>query len=103
MSVLNLEDVIVEVATGLALRGECDVPVDNNWGGVDLRVPGYFEGIEDPKSLVLTNGVRFVIKDNVIHVYKFQDWGVVAHATFVASFSSLTSVLSSVAIEWLAN
>jgi hypothetical protein len=102
MSVLNLEDVIVEVATGLALRGECDVPVDNKFGGVDLVAAGYYEGVENPDWL-LTNGVRFAIEDNVIHIYKFENYGVVAHATFVASFSSLSSVLSAVAIEWLAN
>lgn len=102
MSVLNLEDVIVEVATGLALRGECDVPVDNTFGGIDLVAPGWYEGLENPDWL-LTNGVRFAIEDNVIHVYKFENWGVVAHATFVASFSSLSSILTAVAKEWLGN
>jgi len=31
MSVLNLEDVIAEAVTGLAISGECDLPIDNKW------------------------------------------------------------------------
>jgi hypothetical protein len=102
MSVLNLEDVIVEAATSLALAGECDLPLDNKWGGIDLVAPGYYENIANPKSLLFTNGVRFTIEDNVIHVYKMENFGIVAHATFVASFASLSSVLVVVAKEWLA-
>jgi hypothetical protein len=102
MSVLNLEDVIVEAATSLALSGECDLPLDNNWGGVDLVAPGYYENIAHPKSLLFTNGVRFAIEDNVIHIYKMENFGIVAHATFVASLASLSSVLVAVAKEWLA-
>lgn len=101
MSVLNLEDVIVEVATELAISGECDLPLDNQWGGVDLVAPGYYEGVEDPKRLVFTNGVRFAIEDNVIHIYKAENYGIVAHATFVASLASLSSVLVAVAKEWI--
>ncbi len=102
MSVLNLEDVIVEVATGLALTGECDIPVDNYWGGVDLVAPGYYE-LRSRKVGGLCDGVRISIEDSVVHIWKFESHGVAAHATFAGSFSSLSSILTLVAKEWLAN
>ena len=99
MKVLNLEDVIVEAATELAISGECDVPVENKFGGVDLVAPGYYEGIQNPKSLMFTNGVRFAIEDNHIHIYKAENYGIVAHVDFSGSVSS--SVLVAIAKEWL--
>jgi hypothetical protein len=102
MTVLNLEDVIVEAATELAMTGECDVPVENKFGGVDLVAPGYYESASSTGPFIFTNGVRFAIEDNVIHIYKAENYGIVAHATFVASLASLSSVLVAVAKEWLA-
>lgn len=102
MSVLNLEDVIVEVATGLALRGECDVPVDNKFGGVDLVPAGYSELLPG-KVLGLSYGVRIYAEDSVVHIWKVEAYGPSAHATFAGSFSCLSSVVAAVAKEWLAN
>jgi hypothetical protein len=99
MSVLNLEDVIVEAATALALSGECDVPVDNDFGGCDVFLPGAMDG---KVRGALYNGVRFAIEDGTVHVYKFERFGVVARASFSGSFSTLSSVLVVVAKEWLA-
>jgi hypothetical protein len=101
MSTLTLQDVIVEVATDLAISGECDLPIDNKWGGVDLVVPGYYESVPYARGLIFTNGVRFAIEDNLLHVYKFENNGIVAHATFAGSFSSLPFVLAAVAKAWL--
>jgi hypothetical protein len=101
MSVLNLEDVIVEAAVELATSGECDLPIDNKFGGVDLVAPGYYDSVPYARGLIFTNGVRFAIEDNVIHIYKFENYGIVAHATFVASLASLSSVLVAVAKEWI--
>jgi hypothetical protein len=100
MSVLNLEDVIVEVATELALAGECDVPVDNQWGGVDLVAPGYYESIPYSRGVSMIDGVRFSIEDNVIHILKLESFGVVAVASFKGQMIS-SAVLVAVAKEWL--
>lgn len=104
MSVLNLEDVIVEVATELALAGECDVPVDNKWGGVDLVAPGSYESQAEYSRthyLGLFSGVRIAIEDSTVHVYKFERAGVVASASFAGSFGTLSSVLVAVVKEWI--
>jgi hypothetical protein len=100
MSVLNLEDVIVEAATALALSGECDVPVDNHWGGVDLVAPGYYESIPYSRGVSMIDGVRFSIEDNVIHILKLESFGVVAVASFKGQMIS-SAVLVAVAKEWL--
>ena len=100
MSVLNLEDVIVVVATELALAGECDVPVDNHWGGVDLVAPGYYESIPYSRGVSMIDGVRFSIEDNVIHILKLESFGVVAVASFKGQMIS-SAVLVAVAKEWL--
>lgn len=104
MSVLNLEDVIVEVATELALAGECDVPVDNKWNGVDLVAPGHYEFQAEYRRthyLGLRDGVRISIEDNTVHVFKFEKGGVSAHATFAAGFGTLNSILVAVVKEWI--
>ena len=98
MLVLNLEDVIVEAATELAISGECDVPVDNNFGGCDVFLPGAMDRMVRG---ALYNGVRFAIEDGTVHVYKFERFGVVARASFSGNFSTLSSVLVTVAKEWL--
>ena len=98
MSVLNLEDVIVEAATELAISGECDVPVDNDFGGCDISLPGVDSGFLKGS---FHTGVRFAIEDGTVHVYKFERFGVVARASFSGSFSTLSSVLVVIAKEWL--
>jgi hypothetical protein len=98
MSVLNLEDVIVEAATALALSGECDVPVENRWGGVDLVPCGFYE--TSSKNVVFSNGVRFVIEDQTLHIYKAENFAIASSVSFKGSVSS--SVLVAIAKEWLA-
>lgn len=97
MLVLNLEDVIVEAATELAISGECDVPVDNDFGGCDVFLPGLNAGFL--KGFFYT-GVRFAIEDNTLHIYKFVNCGVVASASFKGEMVS-SSVLVAIAKEWL--
>jgi hypothetical protein len=97
MSVVTLEDVIVEAATELAISGECDVPVDNIFGGCDVFLPG---GMDEIVAGALHNGVRFAIEDNVIHMFKFERYGVAAVATFKGQIVS-SSVLVAIAKEWL--
>ena len=96
MLVLNLEDVIVEAATELAISGECDVPVDNVFGGCDVFLPadaafssGFFH-----------TGVRFAIEDEAIHMFKFQKFAVAASVSFKGEMVS-SSVLVAIAKEWL--
>jgi hypothetical protein len=101
MSVLNLEDVIVEAATALALSGECDVPVENNWNGVDLVAAGYRESIPASRGVSMIDGVRIAIEDESIHMYKFESFGVAAIASFKGQMVS-SSVLVAIAKEWLA-
>lgn len=101
MSVLNLEDVIVEAATELAIAGECDVPVDNVYGGVDLIAAGSYDDVMKDFHKGFRDGVRFAIEDGTVHVYKFERFGVVARASFSGSFSTLSSVLVAIAKEWI--
>jgi hypothetical protein len=96
MSVQTLEDVIVEAAIDLEIDGLCDVPVENMYGGVDLLPPGSFIGFR--KGTFVT-GVRFAIEDNVIHIYKAENFAIAASAQFSGRVSS--SVLVAVAKEWL--
>jgi hypothetical protein len=98
MSTLTLEDVIVEAATELAISGECDVPVDNDFGGCDISLPGVDSGFLKGS---FHTGVRFTIEDSTVHVYKFERFGVVARASFSGNFSTLSSVLVVIAKEWL--
>lgn len=104
MPTLNLEDVIVEAAVDLATSGECDLPIDNKWGGVDLVAPGSYESQAEygrTHYLGLFNGVRIAIEDSTVHVYKFERAGVVASASFAGSFGTLSSVLVAVVKEWI--
>ena len=104
MSVLNLEDVIIEAATELAISGECDVPVENKFGGVDLVPAGFFDsnfaGNPAGRSFLFINGVRFAIEDQTVHIYKAKDYAIVSSVSFKGSVSS--SVLVAIAKEWLA-
>lgn len=97
MLVLNLEDVIVEAATELAISGECDVPVDNNFGGCDVFLPGAMVGMVRG---ALHNGIRFAVEDNTLHMYKFERFGVAASVSFKGEMVS-SSVLVAIAKEWL--
>jgi hypothetical protein len=101
MSVLTLEDVVIEAATELAISGFCDVPVENKFGGVDLVPAGYYESRSFSNFLTttFTNGVRFAIEDNVIHIYKAENFAIAASVSFKGSVSS--SVLVAIAKEWL--
>lgn len=101
MLVLDLESLIIEAATELAISGECDLPVGNKWHGVDLVAPGYYEGIADPNNMLLINGVRLAVEDESIHIYKFEQYGVAASASFKGKTIS-SSVLVAIAKEWLA-
>lgn len=98
MLVLNLEDVMVEAVTELAISGECDVPFHNVFGGCDVFLPGAMDKIV---AGALHNGVRFVIEDNVLHMYKFERYGVAAQVSFKGEMVS-SSVLVAIAKEWLA-
>jgi len=99
MSTLTLEDVIIEAATGLAISGFCDVPVENKFGGVDLVAPGYYESVPYIRGVIFVDGVRFAIEDNVIHIYKAENFAIAASVSFKGSVSS--SVLVAIAKEWL--
>lgn len=88
MPILNLEDVIVEAATQLAISGECDIPVDNKWCGVDLVAPGYHElQAEYARThyLGLRDGVRISVEDETVHIFKFEKGGVASHTTLNGS------------------
>jgi len=97
MSVLTLEDLIVEAATDLAISGECDVPVENIYGGCDVFPAGSTIG---NVAGALHTGVRFAIEDNVLHVFKFERYGVASVASFKGEMVS-SSVLVAIAKEWL--
>jgi len=97
MSVMTLEDVIVEAATELAISGLCDVPVDNNYGGCDLYLSGANSGFM--KGFFHT-GVRFAIEDQSIHMFKFQNFAIAASVKFNGQMVS-SSVLVAIAKEWL--
>jgi hypothetical protein len=101
MLVLNLEDLIVEAATELAISGECDVPVENNWGGVDLVAAGYRESIPASRGVTMIDGVRLAIEDGTLHMYKFESFGLAAVVSFKGQMVS-SSVLVAIAKEWLA-
>lgn len=100
MLVLNLEDVIVEAATELAISGECDVPVENKWNGVDLVACGYYEAVPYARSFSIKNGVRLTVEDGSIHIYKFENFGTSAHAQFSGEMVS-SSVLVAIVKEWI--
>lgn len=100
MSVLTLEDLVIEAATELAMSGLCDVPVDNNWAGVDLFAPGFFESIPASRGVLMIDGVRFAIEDGVLHIYKFECFGLAATVSFKGEMVS-SSVLVAIAKEWL--
>lgn len=101
MLVLDLESLIIEAATELAISGECDLPMDNKWHGVDLVVPGYYDSVPYARGLIFTNGVRLTVEDESIHIYKFEQYGVAASASFKGKTIS-SSVLVAIAKEWLA-
>ena len=101
VKVLNLEDLVIEAATYLAISGECDVPVDNKWNGVDLVACGYYENVPYAKGFSIKNGVRLTVEDESIHIYKFENFGVSASASFRGEMVS-SSVLVAIAKEWLA-
>lgn len=93
MLILNLEDVIVEAATELAISGECDVPLDNQWGGVDLVAPGY--GDFYSKNVGgLRDGVRIAIEDTHVFIYKYKSWELVGHAELSGSVISSDLIVS---------
>jgi len=100
MSVLTLQDVIIEAATELAISGFSDVPVENNWDGVDLFASGFFESIPASRGVLMIDGVRFAIEDNVLHMYKFECFGLAATISFKGQMVS-SSVLVAIAKEWL--
>ena len=96
MLVLNLQDVMIEAATELAISGEIDVPIDNQWGGVDVFLPG----VVAHRGRNFYNGVRFVEVDGSIVMYKFAGSLVCAEVTFKGEMVS-SSVLVAIAKEWL--
>jgi hypothetical protein len=93
MSVMTLEDVIVEAATDLAMSGEIDVPVDNSWDGVDVVAAG----TTGNRS---RNFVRIALQDGTLYIHKFENFGVAASASFNGQMVS-SSVLVAVVKEWL--
>ena len=93
MSVMTLEDVIVEVATDLAMSGEIDVPVDNSWDGVDFVVAGTVGNRN-------RNFVRIAVQDGTLYIHKFENFGVSATASFNGEMVS-SSVLVSIVKGWL--
>lgn len=97
MLVLNLEDTMVEAVTNLACTGKIDVPVDNNFGGCDVFLPGAMVGLVRG---ALHNGIRFAIQDETLHMYKFESFGVAASVSFKGEMVS-SSVLVAIAKEWL--
>lgn len=101
MSVMTLEDVIVEAAVELATSGLCDVPVENRYGGVDLIAAGSYDDVMKDFHKGFRDGVRFAIEDGTVHVYKFERFGVVARASFSGSFSTLSSILVAIVKEWI--
>jgi hypothetical protein len=98
MLVLDLESLIIEAATELAISGECDLPIGNNWHGVDLALAGSNSGFMKGS---FHTGVRLTVEDESIHIYKFERFGVAASASFKGKTIS-SSVLVAIAKEWLA-
>lgn len=99
MSTIAIEDVVVLAVTELAISGVVDLPIENDWSGVDLVAPGYYESVPYARGLGFKNGVRIAVEDTVIHIYKFQDLGVVAHAEFSGRVSY--PVIAAVVKEWI--
>jgi hypothetical protein len=97
VKVLNLEDVIVEAATELAISGECDVPMDNFYGGCDVFLPSANAGFMKGS---FHTGVRFSIEDEAIHMFKFHNFAIAASVKFRGEMVS-SSVLVAIAKEWL--
>ncbi len=100
MSVITLEDVIAEAAAELAIGGECDVPMDNKWNGVDLVACGSYENFKKDAPDYFRDGVRLAIEDETLHIYKFESFGVSATASFKGSMIS-SSVIVSIVKEWI--
>lgn len=101
MKVINLQDVIVEAAVELSIGGVCDVPVSNNWNGVDLVAAGYSESVPASRGVSMVDGVRIAIEDETVYMYKFESFGVAAIVSFKGQMVS-SSVLVAIAKEWLA-
>ena len=93
MKVFNLQDVIIEAATDLAISGECDLPIDNKWGGVDLVAAGY--GDFYSKNVGgLRDGVRIAIEDTHVFIYQYKTWELVGHAELSGSVISSDLIAS---------
>lgn len=101
MSTIAIEDVVVLAVTELAISGVVDLPKENDWAGVDLVAPGYYEerAFSNFLGSTFSDGVRIAVEDTVIHVYKFERMGVVAHAEFSGRVSY--TVIASVVKEWI--
>ena len=97
MFTLSLEDVMVEAVVELATSGECDVPVDNNFGGCDVFLPGVNSGFLKGS---FHTGVRFAIVDESLTIYKFERFAVAASVSFKGEMVS-SSVFVAIAKEWL--
>jgi hypothetical protein len=98
MKVMTREEVIVEAAVELAVSGECDVPVDNIYGGCDVSLPGTNSGF---MKGTFHTGVRFAIEDETVHMFKFEKFAIAASIKFNGQMVS-SSVLVAIAKEWLA-
>ena len=98
MLVLNLEDVMVEAVTELAISGEIDVPVDNIYGGADVFAGRYNTGFMKDS---FHTGVRFAIEDETVHMFKFEKFAIAASVKFNGQMVS-SAVLVAIAKEWLA-
>jgi hypothetical protein len=101
MSLIAIEDVVVLAVTELAISGVVDLPIDNDWSGVDLVAPGYYEERAFSSFLgkTFSDGVRIAVEDTVIHIYKFERMGVVAQAEFRGDVSYL--VIAAVVKGWI--
>jgi hypothetical protein len=95
-----LEEVIAEVAAELAIGGECDVPMDNQWNGVDLVACGSYENFKKDAPTYFCDGVRLAIEDETLHIYKFESYGVSAIASFKGRMIS-SSVIVAIVKEWI--
>jgi len=95
MSVITLEDVIVEAATELAISGVCDVKQNNAWGGVDLVPAGFVQNVGG-----FANGVRIALLDNHVFVYQFKSWSICNQADLSGSAIS-SSIIVAIVKEWI--
>ena len=100
MSVLTLEDVIAEAAAELAIGGECDVPMDNKWNGVDLVACGSYENFKKDAPDYFRDGVRLAIEDETLYIYKFESFGLSAVASFKGQTVS-SVVIVAIVKGWL--